>query len=266
MSSKNKKFIDSIEAAARNQAIGINAYYLELDNKNRYASLIYDLYEACYIKTPTKYTTPWKYFGKPFEVNIDKYKQIERCEEFVASMVNHSPDFNELFEFGSFIKYMEKVFFYKNDSNADVCCDSNIDDKNHRIIVFQSDDIKISIDVVKATSNIITLTVTRFYGKNMINTYKIIDREVELRNDSDKTLMNHVVQLISNYMVAFMLTIIYAIINKKIDKINPIEFEYLKYYNGCIKCNCRSYYSNYFDPYESEEYKNLMWLEKHKLI
>ena len=266
---KNKAEMDAIERAARNRAAGINAYYLEIDNKNKYAQLMYDLYEACYIKAPIKFTSIWRYFGKPFEVNVEKYKQIKRCDEFISNMVGYSPDFDELFDFGSFIKYMEKVFFYKNDAESPVCCDSNIEDKNRRIIVFQNsqDSIKIKADLTKGTSNIIELTVERGYGKRMTNTYKIVDREVELRNDSDKTLMNHVVQLMSDYMVSFMLTMAKAIINKHISCIEGIKYISYIYRDDILIYDCEEYYSYGWDRgTKNKKYKDILWLEKHGFI
>ena len=266
---KNKAEMDAIERAARNRAAGINAYYLEIDNKNKYAQLMYDLYEACYIKAPVKFTSIWRHFGKPFEVNVEKYKQIKRCDKFISNMVGYSPDFDELFDFGSFIKYMEKVFFYKNDAESPVCCDSNIEDKNRRIIVFQNsrDSIKIKADLIKGTSNIIELIVERDYGKHMINTYKIVDREVELRNDSDKTLMNRVVQLMSDYMVSFMLTMSLAIINEQISSINRIEYTSYIYEDDILIHNCEEYFwSSWYEEEKNKKYKDILWLEKHGFI
>ena len=266
----NKAKMSSMEAAARNMAAGINAYYLELDNKNRYASLIYDLYEACYICKPTTYKNFFRHFGRPFNVNTEKYKQLKRCDEFLESLIDHSPDFDELFEFGSFIKYMEKVFFYKNDKDSIVCCDSQLEDKNTRNIIFmdRNNEIKIEANLTKGTSNVITLIVNRNYGKKMVNTYKIVDREVELRNDSDKTLMNHIVQLMESYIYSFTKSMINHIMNKNISQIESIGTRWYPYTDRSLIQWCEEYYCSpdWTSLCKTTTYKDLLWLEKHNLL
>lgn len=263
-----KKKPTTLEEAAKSMAAGINAYYTDLESYNEYASLIYDLYEACYIHKPSEYSSLFINFGKPVLVNKEKYKQIKACNEFLKNMIDHSPDFDELFEFGSFIKFMEKVFFYKNDKNAYVCCDSNIEDKTTRNIIFQSrsNDVKIETRLTRdINGNTIVLNVYREYGKKMINTYKIVDRQVDLRNVSDKTLMNHVVQLMEDMMRDFVYTMIEAILKKDISYISSIGGGALRYCpKGLDLIDDYYFYHSYPDctTGPTNEYKIIRKLEK----
>lgn len=236
---------NSIERAAIARATAIQNIPSIGEEYNKFSETIYRLYDACYIDPPQKFLVG----KKEVHVNTKKYFILTECESIVRTLASESPDFDTLYDFATFIKYMEKVFFYKNDADAMVCCDSQIDDDNIRVLVLKTSEdviLKINMNRIKRSIDINTY---RYYGKKMIFGYTIIDRKVDFKGKSDITLMNNIVLSMEKIMSSFFLKIVIAVANNKIG-LHPlvIRFEPLDWKD----INIYKFIDEYYYPYELE--------------
>ena len=135
-----------------------------------------------------------------------------------------SLDFDTLFNFGTFIRDMEKVFFYHNDETSTVSCDSNTENTNARNIYINIDDtiIKLNLKVAVGPDNSrnehIDVTVQRNFGKKMTNKFHIVNRECKFSNKTDVILMDRLNIIIANAVADFYLQYIELVHKIKIQE------------------------------------------------
>lgn len=124
--------------------------------------------------------------------------------------------FNNLWQFCQFIRWAEKVVFYKNDVNNTIYVDSAIDDLDCRLLVYTTKDFQIKFKLEKVAnpayipntlSDILSMNdktpkyfksmkmiVERSYGKNMKNTFTIIDDRTDFGGDLSDTLLYETIE------------------------------------------------------------------------
>lgn len=188
---------------------------------NYYADLIFDLFTTTYLPEYEEVKTWKRHFGKPFQVNIKQYEAIKRINKKIDVIRNESPSFDDMFEFATFMKIIEKVFMYKNDKDAQFVCDSNLDDDKHRTLVLQCKDCLIKIKLEKHSDgypDTIDILVDRLYGKNMKTTYHIENRESNAKDTSDIMLINNITMLVRESMANILCGISNIVVNKKIEE------------------------------------------------
>ena len=136
---------------------------------------------------------------------IDRY-----CQSAKLALCINPLYFNNLWQFCQFVRWAEKVVFYRNEAINKLYVDSAIDDVDCRLIVYSEEDIQIKIKMEKVTnpayipntlSDILSMNkdvqqyfksmkivVDRKYGKEMTNKFTIIDNDTEFDDFSDKML------------------------------------------------------------------------------
>ena len=250
-------------AAAKAEQIKSRPFYEE-SMYNRFTDIIYRLHDACYINEPKDYIIR----GKTVLVNTEKYFLLEEAEHLIRDLAKESPDIETLYEFATFVKYMEKIFFYKNDKDSIICCDSMLEDKPRRL-VFNTEELMISADI-QLDKNRIDILVSRNYGRNMKNGYTIINRKVDFEGKSDLVLMNNVTLIMQKLISNFVFEIVLAIANNKIG-FHTLDINLSK--NDLSNLNIYNYIDNYWyggeydDPVtKSTEYKNILYLLKRHII
>lgn len=253
---------NDISRAAKARAEAIHRFNIVEEEYNKFTDVIYRLYDACYVDGADKFLVN----KKEVYVNTKKYFILQECESIIRTLSKESPDFDTLYEFASFIKYIEKVFFYKNDANAMISCDSQLDDNNSRILIFKTcEDVVIKI-IMNKTKRSIDINTYRYFGKNMIFGYTIIDRKVEFKDKSDVVLMNNVVLTMEKMMSSFFLKIVIAIANGHIG-FNTLEIKFkpddFKDIDICLFID--EYYDSVFFN-KTKEYKFIEKLLKKHII
>jgi hypothetical protein len=231
---------------------------LESDiSNNTYSKLLFDLYNATYFPKCIVHSDIKRHFGMPFSINLDKYNAICAINDKVDAINKESPTFDELFEYGTFIKILEKVFLYRNDKDSKFVCDSNMSDNNHRVLVMQSEAYFIKLHVEKRdTGNTIEVTIDRLYGRKMTNSYTIIDRKFkDPIDDTDIVLMNNINHLLQYHMTCLLVHYAQMIADEEIEDnfIRPSSYVNNKKYVV--------YSYTFLDPdsFGMDDFKKPMW-------
>ena len=107
-----------------------------------------------------------------------------------------SRSYRQMWEFAQFVRYVEKVLFYKNNPDNDLYVDTKLDDVEKREFLINGDEYKIYFhlnsqrdDLLDTTYNVINIKVIRDFGKKMINEYTIINEQVKLNSLGDNILI-----------------------------------------------------------------------------
>lgn len=173
---------------------------IDYTETNEFLRHTYDLFEAIYETKQEPIMVKKKRFSKPEPTYPEVDKIYEKAKDYSRFIRTTVPSFDTLFEFGSFIKSIEKVFFYKNDSTAVVCCDSKLSDKTSRRLVFSLSDVRIvvKLDRLNRYDEYIDITISRTYGKNMETKFSIKNGEMEYIDCNDFMLINVLNYLFQN--------------------------------------------------------------------
>lgn len=237
----------------------------ELMDNNYYAQLLFELFEVTYMPEYETVKTWKRHWGKPFQVNIKQYEAIQKINKKINILRSESPSFDDMFEFGTFIKILEKVYMYRNDKDAKIVCDSNIDDSFHRVLVIQGENYFIKFTLERHFNrepNTIDISVERMYGKNMKTNYHIENRTSNAKDSTDVMLLNNITMLLKNKMADLLAGYGNIVLNKRIeDAINGKETRV-----GAVKVERDDIYYDW-DWYGQEGaktwYKDLQWYLKH---
>ena len=123
--------------------------------------------------------------------------------------------FSNMWEFCQFVKWAEKIVFYKNTTDNPIYVDSAIDDLDCRLLVYNDKDINIRFklekvlnpsyipntlsDVLSMNKNdtpkyfkSMKIVVERTYGKGMTNHFTIIDDNTDFKDQSDTMLLESI--------------------------------------------------------------------------
>ena len=189
-------------------------------NENRYI----DIFDECYDKLNSvgRETTKMSLRRSSFKYRFMPQREFEKLEEstcksaidsaisdcqhkiddfidsdFLHSENNISRSYRQLWEFCQFVRYAEKVIFYKNTLESDLYVDTKIDAVDKREFLLNGDEFKIYFhleskkdNILDANYNIINIKVHREFGKKLINEYTIINQEVNLNSLGDTILIN----------------------------------------------------------------------------
>ena len=254
--------------------MALNKYRASVDSifegtldDNYYAGLLFDLFETTYLPEYETVKTWKRHFGKPFKVNIKQYDAIQRINKKIDILKSESPSFDDMFEFGTFIKILEKVFMYKNDKDAKFVCDSNIDDMKHRVLVIQCDDCFIKFSLVKQTDgtpNTIDIYIERLYGKNMKTSYHIENRESNAKDSTDVMLINNITMLLKEKMAKLLAFYGNVVVNKKIEDAVQGKLSVPNFYTSYVQRDDIYYSWDWCgDEGAKEWFKDLKWYLKH---
>ena len=99
-------------------------------------------------------------------------------------------------KFCQFVRYAEKVIFYKNDTNCKLYVDSKLDEKyKMKFSLNLFDDVSSIFELERIKERdkyleVINITINREYGKQMMDRFVIVDRDVKYNDSSDILLMN----------------------------------------------------------------------------
>lgn len=147
------------------------------------------------VKTPPIYSESKDAFIESFDEKIDEFvkQDFEPTDKEGKNIVR---SFEQMWYFAQFVRYAEKVIFYKNDTDKPLYVDSALDEDKDRIFVIKKDDYDIRFKLqwlydttAKKMLKIINIKISRFYGKEMTNEYIIVDSNVKLKDSSDFVLI-----------------------------------------------------------------------------
>lgn len=220
---------------------------------NMFIILIYKIYDA--IKNP-KIEEYHSFFRGNMEINLELYKLLKQADALIKEISEDTIDFWLLYDFGSFIKLIEKVFLVKNDEENTIYCDSILEDKNTRTLIFNFNEVLVKTTAILQDHSI-NIEVYRDYGKHMKNTFKIIDGAIDLKHNSDKMLLDNILVKIAYKIKEYLLAFIVK------DLLNVTG-----YYENCTIIDNYYKYFLAFDckEYYTKEYKDIQWLNKHHYI
>lgn len=196
---------------------------------NIFTDVLFDLYEAKYFENKEKYKRKGL-FGKVYEINTKALNTLNLIYSKADYIGNNVPSFESLFDFGTFIKITEKMWFYKNDKDSLVACDSQIEDEYHRILVLQFPNASVRLNLTKdkidPDKNTVEVTVRHNFGKNMQNNYIVKSAKLEFYDYTDAILINHINLTCQCYMKRFLLYWAAIIWNKELNDYmtNPDKF------------------------------------------
>jgi len=139
-----------------------------------------------------------------YEINDDIDKVYREIKIYLDNILSkQAQDFWTLWRYCQFVRWAEKVFLYKNSINEEglIYVDSEMT-SNEREFVFKFGEgvsvyFKLELlqkNYVKITESayneVLTILVTRDYGKKMENKIIVVNGETDLENDSDIYMIN----------------------------------------------------------------------------
>lgn len=183
---------------------------------NKAYNLYYDLQSGkTYEHDKVRDVVYKKFIGNTYKQKIDDVDiQIPIIDIYKKSCKNSLAIkpllFNNMWQFCQYIRWAEKVVFYKNTADRAIYVDSSIDDLDCRLLVYTEDNIQIRFklekidnpayipntlsDILSMKSNTpryfksMKIVVERNYGKQMTNHFTIIDDNTDFKDFSDSLL------------------------------------------------------------------------------
>ena len=135
---------------------------------------------------------------------------MDSINEFINDEcdIENMLSFSSLWQFCQFVRYAEKIVFYKNEPSNTLYIDSDMFDIKERAFQIKYKDTEIQFrlektdDIVnKQEFKVITLNIKRLYGKNMMNVFTIVNEDVKLNDASDQYLINTVNDILYREMI-----------------------------------------------------------------
>ena len=187
------------------------------------------------------------YIGNLYKKKIVNVKKeipvVEYYNKQIHALAIHPLQFYKMWQFCQFVRWAEKIVFYKNTIDKIIYVDSAIDDYDCRLLVYTEEDFQIKFKLEKVDnpayspntlSDILSMkndtpkyfksmkiVVERNYGKCMINHFNIIDDNIDFENNtSDKLLY----KTIDNKVLIAMESIIKDIFNSIYDNYHNCEY------------------------------------------
>lgn len=155
---------------------------------------------------------------KPFKkIKINDYDKCrfihdsvrKELDEFIAEecINDNLLSFNSIWQFCQFVRYAEKVVFYKNTPDNKLYVDSNMVDVKERIFTVTEFDTlykfkleRVVEPITKEECKVITLNVCRQYGKEMNNIFTIVNEDIKFNDQSDEYLINTINLILEDSM------------------------------------------------------------------
>ncbi len=199
----------------------------QFETTNKFLNTVYNVFEAEMFgsKTFEKHSGILGFLKPEKLVNKEKQKFIEDADFYCSLLRSKAPEFDTLFDFGTFIRSMEKVFMYKNDVNSVVCCDTPIESKNKRTLIFNIDNITISMDLERSLdTERIDIKIRRNYGKKLSNHFIILNRDIVYNDTDDLMLINVINYTIQNIMADILWNYVLAVADRKFLDLKTYDF------------------------------------------
>lgn len=125
---------------------------------------------------------------------------MKELEEFIDEecSMDDIVSFSSLWQFCQFVRYAEKVVFYKNTPNRTFYVDSDMLDVKERLFAINQDNLeatykfkleKVVDSITKQECKVITLNIYRQYGKEMSNIFTIVNEDIKINDQSDQYLI-----------------------------------------------------------------------------
>ena len=156
--------------------------------------------------------------GNIYKKKVEKvYHYIPIIDEYynsAKSLATNPLIFNITWQYCQFIRWAEKVVFYKNTIDKKIYVDSAIDDLDCRLLVYTEDDVQIRFKLEKVLnpqyipntlSDVLSMGnktpqyfksmkiyVERLYGKKLVNHLTIIDDNNDFKDFSDSLLIESI--------------------------------------------------------------------------
>ena len=158
--------------------------------------------------------------------NIKKEEIYNQALEKIKTIETTTPDFTMIFDFCTFVRSVEKVFFFKNDIyHNTISSDYHIDSVTERNLCINTDKYSIILDLsIKDFAECINIKVVRKYGKKLGNNFKIRDRHIVYNDCDDLMLINIINKLLQKYMSKMFKHYIDIVYNDNIIDIDTLEF------------------------------------------
>ena len=170
---------------------------------NKFLELFYSIYEAVYYPKTTLVHSWKRKFNKPFAVNLDLLELINEINEFTEEIATTTPTWQSLYDFGTFIKILEKIFMYRNDKDAMVVCDSSLEEKKRHIVI-HTESAFISMTLLHVEGkNIIDFLIRREFGKKMETRYNIVNTNMDFSSVDDLMNIANMNQTLQMVMASF---------------------------------------------------------------
>lgn len=171
---------------------------------NPFVSNLFDLYDKAYFSSESD----WKmekveefcFCGitkKKEMVNVGAREAYEKAKKFSDGLSVQSLDLTTINQFCDFIRVIEKCLFYINDTDSRLFVDSGLEDTT-KVLIYKSDEMQFKIETKSIKDptqhntyrEVLQIDVKRLYGKQMVNTFTVVDRDVKYNDDSDLYLIN----------------------------------------------------------------------------
>jgi hypothetical protein len=145
-------------------------------------------------------------------VNVKKeIPVVEFYNKHIYALTIHPLQFYKMWQFCQFVRWAEKIVFYRNTIDKTIYVDSAIDDYDCRLLVYTAKDFQIKFKLEKVDnpayspntlSDILSMkndipkyfkcmkiVVERNYGKCMTNHFSIIDDNIDFEDDTSNELL-----------------------------------------------------------------------------
>jgi hypothetical protein len=130
---------------------------------------------------------------------------IQAINDYLESLLsNPSQTFWTLWKLCQFIRWAEKIFIYDNNPESDytIFVDSEMNESIRKFVIkFTNITIQFKLELIEKPnytltedkySQVITINVTRDYGKKMNTKLVVVDSEADIADDSDLYLINQI--------------------------------------------------------------------------
>ena len=189
--------------------------YFDNVSGNEFLNPLYELYEALNFPDEKDFEMrKVKYINRigiaryhKVKVNTKAEKLYKKFDELIEQVRTTPSTFDRLFDFASFVRSMETVFFYKNEESATICCDHDINQERKRRIFFNMNDFTIRIYLerdIDSMNNEMVINIYRNYGKKLFNEFHVKNRDTVYDTADDLYLINNVNKIVQTEMANFL--------------------------------------------------------------
>lgn len=167
-------------------------------------------------------------------IYTNKDKLQDEIITFIRANIRDTENlpFSIIWKYCQFIRWVEKTCFYHNDLTKSIICDSAMysddGDTNKRVLIFQTNDVVITLNLEKQSvsvldlesdnnifNNILTIDIKRKYGKMSANKYVVVDSKTNIRDNSDNYLLNTINIIIKEGIIDQYKSIINFILSRE---------------------------------------------------
>lgn len=178
-------------------------------------------------------------YNKPVIMEKDKFfkrlririKERKYYKNTIKPVIEHlreeTTSFEDMIEFSYFIKILEQVFFYRNDTtiisgqeSIRLCTDISIDGKGSKSLILILDKERVSISFSMKTelkdksipmtmvmadnpnyyNNILTISVNNLFGKKLTTNFTVVNGEMHYDNENHYNLIFNINKLLRKSM------------------------------------------------------------------